>query len=307
LIDLVDRYIKICRAAGYAVTRTERRLRCFARFASNQGDTHIRTETALDWCGQAASPHARYLRLRELVRFARHMRAEDVRHELPPAHRHPPYTTTLIPHLYSADELRRVLDAASQRGSEGSSCGDTYRTLFGLLATAGLRVGEVLRLQLKDLSTEGLVIRETKFKKSRLVPLHSTTHRALEVYRSRWRRSAEPTEPLFISIRGDALHYNSVHKMFNTILRELGLRPPAGSTTARSKGPRLHDLRHTFAMRALEDSPDGRDAIRRHMLALTTYLGHVSVRNTYTYLHVSPRLMVDIADACEAFDAGGGR
>lgn len=307
MIELVDGYIAIRRAAGYDLKRTEQRLRCFAQFAAGLGDTTIRSETALTWCSQAGSPHARHLRLRELACLARHLRAEDPIHELPPAGLYPSNAKAPVPHLYSAEDIQRILGAAGRRGPRGSSCGDTYRTLFGLLAVTGLRVGEALRLRLENISEEGLTIRETKFRKSRLVPLHPTTHQTLRTYRSRWRFLARLDEPLFISLRGTAFHYNSVHKVFNDILRTLGLRPPAGSLEIRSKGPRLHDLRHSFAVRALEDCPDGRDAVRRHMLALATYLGHASVRDTYYYLHASPRLMSDIADACESLDAGGGR
>ncbi|MBK9649173.1 MAG: tyrosine-type recombinase/integrase [Deltaproteobacteria bacterium] len=197
------------------------------------------------------------------------------------------------------------LRAAGRRGPRGSSVADTYQTLIGLLATTGLRVGEALRLQIGDCTPQGLAIRETKFRKSRLVPLHATTHDALRAYCARWRSQADPAEPLIVSIHGTALHYNSVLKMFRKLLRAAGLPTSAGPIESRMTGFRIHDLRHTYAVRALETCPDGRDAIRRHMLALTTALGHASVSATYWYLHVSPQLMTDIADACEALDLGG--
>lgn len=110
-----------------------------------------------------------------------------------------------------------------------------------------------------------------------------------------------------MSLRRRELSRCTVDNTFLTFVSDLGLRPPPGSRASPSQGPRIHDLRHTFAVRVLEACPEGRAAINRHTLALTTYLGHTKVRHTFWYLHATPHLMTDIADACAALDQGGGR
>jgi len=121
----------------------------------------------------------------------------------------------------------------------------------------------------------------------------------------RWRPLAAPEDVLFVSLRRRPLNHSTVVKLFLVVARELGLREPPRAPGTPQRGPRIHDLRHAFAVRSLEECPKGREAINRHMLALSTYMGHIMVRYTYWYLHATPQLMGDIADACEALDAGG--
>jgi integrase len=252
--------------------------------------------------GKASSPNERNVRLRELAIFARYLQAEDTNHALIPRdvyarfkrHRRPP-------HIYSDQDIRRILAAAG----ELKPMGDTYRTLFGLLAATGMRIQEALSLQLLDVATTGLTVRNTKFRKSRWLPLDPTVTAELSAYRSRWRATAASDDPLFVGRSGSGLLYGSVDVTFNRIIDELGLTklPEPG----RRRSPRLHDLRHTFAVRTLEDCPDGSAAINKHTLALSTYLGHTSVAGTYWYLQVTPHLMVGIADACETWLARGAR
>jgi integrase len=306
-MHLIADYLAIRRALGFKLRPTEFRLRSFARHALEHGDSCIRAETAVAWAGAANSPGERRCRLRTVVLFARHLRAEDPTHELPPGDLYRSTYKQRRPHIYSDPEIRLILDAAGRLGPPGTSSADTYRTLFALLATTGLRISEALGLQLRDLTADGLTVRQTKFRKSRLVPIHSTTRAALTAYCMRWRVVAELAAPLFVSTRGTALVYATVRGTFDKIVRRLGLHVDSLPGSHRRSSPCLHDFRHTMATRTLEASPAARTTIGRHMLALSTYLGHGKLSSTYWYLHATPELMVDIADACEAFLRGGAR
>lgn len=302
LSQSIDAYLALRRSLGSELSNEGYLLRAFARFASGRGEAHVRTGSAVEWAAGAPSPQERQRRLRTLARFAAHARAEDPRHEVPPihvfAHRH----VRRLPCIYTAEDIRRLLEAASRLGPAGSLRPHTYTTLLGLLAATGLRVSEALALRLDDLTDDGLVIRETKFHKNRLVPLHPTAQTALERYLQRRRRVRAATDRVFISPCGNGLLYHAVHKRFIDLARQAGLPPRAGN-----RHPLLHDLRHTFAVRALETSPGGTGSVGRHMRALSTYLGHANVAGTYWYLQVTPRLVRGVADACEAFLEGGER
>jgi integrase len=307
MIHLIDDYLAIRRAVGFKLRATESRLRSFARYALKLGETCIRAETAVAWAGTADSPHERHSRLRTIVLFARHLRAEDPRHEVPPDDLYPFTYHQRLPHIFSGPEIRLILDTAGQLGPSGSSRADTYRTLLALLVVTGLRISEALALQLRDLTDDGLVVRNTKFRKCRLVPVHPTTRVAITAYRMRWRVVAESDEPLFVSTRGTALVYATVYRTFVAIVRQLGMRVDPLPGSHRRSSACLQDFRHTLATRTLEAFPCARATIGRHMLALSTYLGHSKLSSTYWYLRATPELMVDIADACEAFLAGGAR
>lgn len=300
-MQLIKDYLALRRAVGFKLRATESRLRAFAHYAVECGDAYIRAETAIAWAGTAESPGERHCRLRTVALFARHHRAEDARHEVPPRIVYPSSRQRRPPHIYSDPEISQILDAAGQLGPPGTSRADTYRTLFALLTVTGLRIGEALALRLCDVTDGGLVVRNTKFRKSRLVPVHATTQTALGAYRKRWRAIADSADPLFCSIRGTALEDSVVHRTFGKIVRGLEMRPLPLAGSHRRPSPCIHDFRHTVAVRSLEACPAARAKIDRHMLALTTYLGHGTVSSTYWYLHATPELMVGIADACEVF------
>jgi len=177
-----------------------------------------------------------------------------------------------------------------------------YSTLFALLYVTGLRISEALALELDDFDSETLFIRKTKFKKSRRIPLHQTAVAGLQRYLEHRGCVTTQHKLMFISIRGRPLDRSSVSWVFRRLLKTIGLDPGR-----QGRRPRIHDLRHAFATRALETSPEGRDSIGRHMLALSTYLGHANISDTYWYLEATPTLMRDIASSCEAFIQGGAR
>lgn len=304
MMSLVENYLELRRSTGFKLRTAESRLRSFARAAEARGETHIRVQTALAWASGASSPLERHNRLQDLVIFARHLRAEDLAHELPHEQAFAFQRRKRLPHIFSDEEMARILDAAGRLGPANTSGPDTYRTLFALLVSTGLRIGEALRLKISDLTADGLLVRNTKFRKSRLLPLHPTTVAALADYRAQWRVVAELDAPFFVSHKGRALAYSTVYDTFRAILRCLDL---GSAAAAERRRPSLHGMRHTFAVRVLEGCPDARSAINRHMLALSTYLGHSSVASTCWYLHATPRLVTDIADACEAWCTGGNR
>ncbi len=300
LISEVDKYLALRRACGFQMQEAKCYLHSFARFASERGESHVQCQTAIDWAASAPSASARERRIGTVRRFTRHMRAEDTAHELPPTHifaSSKPKRT--VPYIFSPDEIGQILHAASDLGPVGSMRPLTYYTLFGLLTATGLRISEALALRLDDITEDGLFIRETKFHKSRLVPLHETTNVALQRYLEQRCKTGGFDDHIFISHSQRGLSYSTSEKNFRSIVTSIGLQPRTGQ-----RSPTLHCIRHTFAVRSLEACPRGRDNVTRHLLALSTYLGHARVSDTYWYLQATPHLMADIADACEAFIEG---
>lgn len=299
LTQIVDGYLATRRALGFELRESGSRLRSFAWFAHNRGDTHVRGLTALEWAALAPSPGTRDQRLRDVVRFARYARAEDQAHEIPPDRVFLFHRSRRVPYIYSSEEIADLLVAARQLGPRGSLRPHTYYTLIGLVAATGLRVSEALDLRFDDVTVDGLVIRESKFRKSRLVPLHATTGAALGRYLERRQREGGADDHVFISLSGGRPDRTQVLRTFWKLLAVVRLYP--GRVARR---PRIHDLRFTFAVRALEASPEGRDRIGRHAVALATYMGHASVAFNYWYLEGTARLMSGIADSCESFMGG---
>lgn len=166
--------------------------------------------------------------------------------------------------------------------------------LFALLVSTGIRISEALALQIEDITPAGLLIRHTKFRKSRLVPFHATVGDGLDRYLLLRRQVGGDSTSLFVSNRGTGFAYSTVNHVFLGLVRSTALRGGPGT-----KGPRLHDIRHTFAVRSLEACHGSKEEVARHLLALSTYLGHAHPSDTYYYLQATPRLMEAIARAGE--------
>lgn len=294
------RYLELQRAMGFKFRIQGSLLRSFVAFAEPRGDEFVCTQSVLDWAAQAPSPPQRRNRLLTVRRFALAAQTEDERHQIPPADAFGRASfKRCAPYIYSQEDIARLLGAAAQLKPKNSIRPATYSTLFALLAVTGLRISEALALKLDDLTDEGLLIRATKFRKSRLVPLHETARRALERYLALRARLGAADPALFVSLAGTALCYPTVIAIFLSLVRSLGLHPGPGH-----RGPRLHQLRHTFAVRSLEQCAGNREAVSRHMTALSTYLGHAHVSDTYWYLEATPLLMAQIAAAGEALHRG---
>jgi integrase len=301
LNDDVTHHIELQRALGFQFNSQAYLLHRFARFAALTGDTHVRTETVLAWAAQAQTAGQRRLRLAVLRRFAWQMQAENGDHEVAPADAFGKSSRERrTPHIYSSEEIRRLLGAAARLQPLGSIRPAAYVTLFALLVATGLRISEALALTVDDMTPSGLVVRNTKFRKSRLVPLQPSVREGLERYLVFRGRVSGTDRSLFVSPSGVGIAKSTVSGVFLALMRAQGMR---GAPC--SPGPRIHDLRHTFAVRALEGSGGGDREIARHILALATYLGHTRPSDTYWYLHATPKLMEGIAEAGEALFAGG--
>lgn len=300
LMDDIERYVALRRSLGFKLEKPSRHLRSFARFAAERGERHIHAATAVAWATAAPTPEARHRWLGYVVRLARFLRAEDPAHEIPPASLFATPKLRPVPYIYARDELARILETAGQlrRQKPNPMRRQLYVMLFGLIAATGLRVSEALRLRLGDVLPGGVLhIRETKFNKSRLVPLHKSVVDALERYLDMRRRFAGSDDHLFLSVKGTALAYTTVNCTFRRILQLANIAP------GRRRRPRIHDLRHSFATRVLEQCGTDRDAVARHFVALATYMGHADIAHTYWYLQATPELMTDIAAAAEALIA----
>ncbi len=292
----IDRYIAIHRKFGLNYREASRTLNLFARYAEGFGDEHLRVNRLRDWCSLASSPIRARSAYDAVRRFCVFMNAEDRRHEVPPAGafgrgKRPRPT----PNILEPSQISAILEAARQLPPSDSIVPHTYYCLFGLLAATGLRISEALALQIEDITADGLIVRHGKGGKRRLLPIYPSTRQALADYIVARQRAHCKTNDLFISRRGRAPTKLRAHVVFVEIARRLGLR----SHVVGTPGPRLHDLRHTFAVRSLESCPHDRTAVANHIAALSTYLGHASVANTYWYLEATPVLMHAISTASE--------
>jgi len=299
LTQAVDSYLALRRAAGFALRSEGTLLRSFAAFSAGRSESYVRAAVAIEWAGSAHSPFQRARRLGIVIRCARHLHAEDQSHEIPPqifGSEKPPRPT---PYILSPEQIVNLVRTASQSGYRTLRRA-TYSTLFALLACTGLRVSEAIQLRFEDIVADGLLIRCSKFRKSRLVPLHETAREGLERYVAQRRPYAPADDHLFISLRRKPLLPTDVDTAFRTAARAIGL--PVSPERPRATP---HSLRHSFAVRALRSCPDGRDGISKHMVALSTYLGHAKVSDTYWYLEAVPELLQDIAERCERFVMGG--
>jgi integrase len=296
----VERYISLRQTLGYKLRNVATNLRGFAIFADDRGDTRVRVATAVDWATVAPSPHARYVRMRDVANLARFLHAEDPSHEVPTN----PFRASKrrrLPYIYAPEEIVQLVRAAGRLRESYPHRRYIYGTLIGLIAATGLRISEALDLRLGDVLPGGVLqIQRTKFAKSRLVPLHPTAANAVDRYLEDRRRLAMTDDHVFLSAGHRRISSSTVERTFHRIRRLAGIAP------ARTRPPRIHDLRHTFATRALAQCPTRREAVARHFVGLATYLGHSDIAHTYWYLEATPNLMVDIAAAAEGLVAGEG-
>src|ERR1700693_515693 len=301
MIAAIETYLAVRRAAGFTLSNTEYLLRSSSSFAPDQKQPRFRPATTIRWASQARSVAQRHVRYQTVRLLAQYLCVEDSRHESPPTNYFGYRKARRVPHIYSRDEIDGLVLAAKRLPSFNSLRPRTYATLISLLAATGLRILEALHLLVSDITPDGLLIRKTKFQKTRLVPLHVTVVTGLARYLTQRQKTRSGGDHLFVSDDGQPLVYWKVHNVFRTLLKSAGIKP------FRGRWPRIHELRHTFAVRALEASPTGRQRIGQHMLALATYLGPVNINATYWYLETAPELLRDIAVVAENFVQGGRR
>jgi len=292
LRQAVEEYLALRQGLGFSLRLPGAMLRQFAAFLERHGAPYITRELALRWAQQPAhaQPATWASRLTAVRRFAQFWSASDPRTEVPPLGLLPHRYARKPPYIYSDADIRRLIARARQLPSPTGLRPATYATLLGLLAVTGLRISEALALNRADVDAAEaiLTIRRTKFGKSRLVPVHLTTQRALRRYaRRRDRLYPTPTtDSFFVSERGARLTQWTVRYTFNRLSRQVGLRGPADH-----RGPRLHDFRHRLAVTTLLRWYRAGVDVERRLPALSTYLGHRHVADTYWYLSAVPELL----------------
>lgn len=290
----LEDYISIRRALGTQLRQPASLLRNFVAFLRTEGESHITTTLALRWATRptGVDPFRWAARLGMVRRFAIWYSAIDPRTEIPSADLLPFHRRRKPPHIYSDEEIERLLRRTRQLPSSKKLRARTFTTLFGLLVASGMRINEALSLDRSDVDLDRgiLHIRRTKFRKSRYVPVHPTTVAALKKYgKVRDHLFSAPSTPaFFISERGRRIPAKTAQYNFAKVSQQVGLRVPAKN---HGRGPRLHDLRHRFATRTLIQWYRGSLDVERELPKLSAYLGHVHVNDTYWYLEAVPELL----------------
>jgi integrase len=299
LHDKLADYLRIRRALGYKLERAEKLLLQYLEYLDALGAEQVTIENAVAWATLPAlgkDAHWWAFRLSVLRGFAKYLHALDDTHQVPPADLLPNRIHRAVPYLYSPEEILALMAATSTLHGELRQA--TYRTLIGLLSVTGMRVGEAIRLDRHDLDLRHgvLTVRDTKFGKSRELPVHASTVDALGSYlRRRDRLCPEPvTDAALISPAGTRLLYTNVHSTFRELRRRAGLL--ARSAACR---PRIHDVRHTFAVRTMLGWYREGVEVQPLLPLLSTYLGHVHPKSTYWYLTAAPELLGLAAERLE--------
>ena len=296
----VENYLTMRRSLGFKLRDMGYNLWHFVAFMEQQRASVITTELALRWAQQPQNvlPAQWAARLSFVRSFARYWSATDPRTEIPPMGLLPYRTKRATPYIYSNDEIQNLLEAARNLPPSTGLRPLTYYSLFGLMAVTGMRISEVIRLDRTDidLKQELLTVRLTKFSKSRLIPLHTSTVKKLKRYLHR-RDQIYPrpsTTRLFLSNQGTPLTDCMARWTFVKLSRQIGLRKIGNSF-----GPRLHDLRHRFAVNTLLHWYQTGVDFEQRLPVLSTYLGHAHVTDTYWYLSAIPELLALTKDRLE--------
>ena len=286
----LQEYVALRRTLGCKFQEQERALKQFVFFMSERGARCITTQLALEWATQAVHPASQAHRLSYVRGFARHLLATQPNTQIPSPQLLPARVTRAKPYLYTQQEIQSLMAAAKELSPRNGLPGFSYYCLFGLLAATGLRISEALALTRDDVDLEEgvLTIRGTKFGKSRLAPIHSSTRDMLMRYaRQRDAVLGEPRSPYFLVAKhGGRLWGPTVRVAFYQLSRQIGLRAASDR-----RGPRLHDFRHRFAVETILRWYRAGENVETHLPALSTYLGHCNVQDTYWYLSACPELM----------------
>jgi integrase len=305
-----ENYLNERRQLGFGLRNPGYAVISFARYIDVLNSQEpLTVESMADWArqdkGNTGKQSTWARRLKNLRSFCRYLQQFEPRTEVPDDSIFGRIGQRLAPHIYSEQEVIDLLAAAHKLDSFIPGLrGATYETLFGLIASTGLRISEALHLLDLDVDLKSgmLTIRQTKFAKSRYVPIHPSTLEILKQYRSKRNLYIAVTDhtPFFISARGrrlgQPLSMEQVHRVFISLRNELGW-----VNRGAHNGPRIHDLRHTFVVRrVLLWQAQGLD-VDQHMLTLSTYVGHTNVTNTYWYLTGIPQLMAVAAERFESF------
>lgn len=296
-------YLQFRRALGFKLSLHGRVLPDLVAYLDEIGAATLTVEHAVTWAAlpQGVQPIVWSQRLGVVRGFARYLQAFDPATEVPPLGIWRAGARRPVPYLYSPEDVLRLLAAARQLQPELRAA--SHETLFGLLAVSGMRVGEALGLERDDVDlAEGVItVRCGKFNRSRLIPLHASATSELNVYAGR-RDQLCPrpkTENFFVTHTGARMRYGYVRRTFHELALKAGLR-------SESSWPRIHDLRHSFAVRTLVELQRTGADVHSRIGTLSVYLGHVKPAGTYWYLSAAPELM-ELAAARLQRQFGDGR
>jgi len=287
LDQAVDEYLAVRRALGFKLEKAEVFLRDFVRYLDQQGEQQITTRTAVTWAvlpGGSQSRH--YARLAAVRLFAGYLHAVDPSVEIPGIELLQNGPSRRRPFLYTDDEIIALIAAAGSLKTPHRRA--TYRTLIGLLAVSGMRVGEAIGLDLGDFDpAPGVLVVRGKLDKIRELPLTPCSVDALNAYLGRGDRPPSPSgeRALFISTPGTRLELHGVELTFSLLRERVGITSRFGSR------PTLHGLRHTFAIRTMLDAYEQDLDAGARLGVLATFIGHIAPANTYWYLQAVPELM----------------
>ncbi len=300
----VEAYLQTRRNLGFQLKVEGSELARFARFADDSGhEGPITTELALCWAqlAKSAAPLYRARRLEVVRTFARHQATVEAETEIPPTGILGPAHQRTAPYIYSEQEITQLIEAAGRLWAPKGLRDKTYSSLIGLLTTTGLRISEALGLHCGDVDLESDVIcvRETKFRKTRLVPIHHSATIALRRYDDVRATVAPGASSFFCNEMGLPLPYSTVRTAYRNLVDRII------PTSLARRRPRLHDLRHTFACQCLLRWYRAGDDVNQRVAALSTYLGHAKVSDTYWYLTGVPELMAIAGGRFESFVQGG--
>jgi len=291
----LDTYLKIRRGLGFSLRTDERILRRFIDFVALDGSNHLERDHFLRWMNSfgKAGQYTWSRRLGIVRLFVVWLHANDSQHEVPPANLVPHRKRRPKPFIYKSGEIAQILDQASKLPSVNGIRRLTYPTLFGLIAVTGLRISEALSLDRDDIDfTQDIVmVRNGKSGKQRIVPFSESTSSKLQSYaRERDRLCEGPPVPFFVDDHGRRISDCAARYNFASVSQAVGLRRPQ-RYGRHGVGPRIHDLRHTFAVQTMTDwYRQGLDP-NQEMIKLITILGHESVSHTYWYIEAVPELL----------------
>jgi integrase len=293
----VDDYLAMRRALGFQLEREGTLLPRFVDFLAGRGEQHVSVDAALVWATLPASSATLHSRRLQIVRgFAAYMHSIDPVNELISVDLLPSQAWRGTPYLYSQEQIDALIAAAQTLRTPLRVA--TMQTLLGLLAVTGMRIGEVIGLDRGDFDAHNdfLLIRGAKFGKSRELALHPSTVQALGHYLRRADRPspAAGTDALLLTSVGTRLSIGDAQRTFVTLRHRVGIQ-----TTPPSRQPRLHDIRHSFAVATITDAYASGENPGHTLALLATYLGHVSPASTYWYLSAAPELMQQAADRLE--------
>jgi integrase/recombinase XerD len=303
----VAEYLALRRGLGFKLYQEGLWLEQFASFLESRRSFHVTTVLALEWATQPAHAQPSYWahRLSVARGFAQYRTARDLRSEVPPLGLLPYRYQRKSPYIYTNEEIGQLLRAAALLPSRSGLRPQTYRTLLGVLVVTGMRISEVVSLNREDFdpAAAALTIRRTKFGKSRIIPVQASTRRAIERYSSARDRTFPKlvSTSLLVGDQGQRLTINTVEQVFVKLSHQVGLRSPSDR-----RGPRLHDLRHRFAVNTLLRWYRSGVDVERHLPELSTYLGHSHPTDTYWYLSAVPELMRGVLTRLERHSRGAG-